>query len=115
MRPPWAEHRLLLYGGSDHRKYLGCLNCPEYVTDSVFNPYGSNGTQYAKQSIWNRDNEYGTRSSNWGVCNPYASDPPIIVDEAGNVYGRLTVNPYHPQIGIGTRYFEWLQHKVCQQ
>jgi hypothetical protein len=123
-RPPAAEgatpslpldHRLMLYGGPYHRKYLGCLNCSEYATDSVLNPYGAHGTQYAKESIWNHYGEYGSRYSNWSACNPFASDPPIIVNQDGIFYGRLTLNPYHSQIGAGARFFDWLQHTVCER
>ena len=31
---------ILIFGGDDHREFLGCLNCDRYSSDSVHNPYG---------------------------------------------------------------------------
>ena len=45
--------------------------------------------------------------------NPYATDPPVIVDQEGRFYGRLTMNEYNYQIGSGRGYLEWLKQKVC--
>jgi hypothetical protein len=53
--------------------------------------------------------------SDYGACNPYANDPPVIVDSGGYFYGRLTSNVYHPQIGVGVRYHDWLMNTVCEQ
>jgi len=65
------------------------------------------------ESIWNHLSDYGSRYS-IGVCNPYASDPPVIVDSSGQYYGRLTPNAYHRQLGIGIGYHEWLENSVCE-
>jgi hypothetical protein len=73
--------KLMIFGGQDHKTYLGCLNCNEYATDSLSNSYGSNGSPYSAQSIWNHYSEYGSPYSTYSACNPYASDPPAIVDQ----------------------------------
>jgi len=112
---PATQRKIMIFGGQDHRTYLGCLSCSEYVTDSVFNEYGSYGSQYSSTSIWNHYAEFGSRYSNEGACNPYASDPPVIVDMDGNYYGRLTLNSYHPQIAAGSRFHDWLEQKVCEK
>jgi len=39
--------KLMIFGGLDHKTYLGCLNCNEYATDSVFNSYGNSGSPYS--------------------------------------------------------------------
>lgn len=104
----------MIFGGTDHKTYLGCLNCNEYATDSVFNFYGTHGSPYSGESIWNHYGEYGSPYSTYSACNPYASDPPVIVDQNGAYYGRLTVNEYHPQRGSGANYFNWLKNKVCE-
>src|SRR5690242_12846065 len=52
--------KLMLFGGEDHKTYLGCLNCSQYAVDSVFNEYGQNGSPYASESIWNHYSEYGS-------------------------------------------------------
>jgi len=104
----------MIFGGQDHATYLGCLNCAEYSHDSVLNEYGSNGSRYSNSSIWNHFNQFGSAYSNFGACNAYANDPPVIVDSEGNFYGRLTVNQYHSQVGIGKNYYEWLENSVCK-
>jgi hypothetical protein len=106
--------KLMIFGGLDHKTYLGCLNCNEYAFDSVLNSYGSNGSPYSAQSIWNHYSEFGSPYSNYGVCNQYASDPPVIVDQNGNYYGRLTVNEYHPERAGGAKYDGWLTETVCK-
>lgn len=106
--------KLMIFGGTDHKTYLGCLNCNEYATDSVFNSYGTHGSPYSSESIWNHYSEYGSQYSIYSACNPFASDPPVIVDQNGTYYGRLTLNEYHPQRGSGTSYFNWLKNKVCE-
>lgn len=84
--------KLMLFGGLNHQTYLGCLNCSEYATDSIFNSYGSKGSAYSGETIWNAFGQFGSAYSTYGACNPYASDPPVIVDSDGNYYGRLTLN-----------------------
>lgn len=111
---PQYSLKLMIFGGMDHKTYLGCLSCNEYASDSVFNSYGSNGSPYSSQSIWNHYSEFGSPYSTYGACNPYASDPPVIVDQNGNYYGRLTVNEYHPQRGAGAKYYDWLTETVCK-
>jgi len=107
--------KLMIFGGENHRTYLGCLSCSEYSTDSVSNTYGSHGSRYATESVWNHYNELGSAYSTFGACNLYATDPPVIVDSDGNFYGRLTLNTYHNQLGIGVKYHDWLEHTVCEK
>ncbi len=47
------------------------------------------------------------------VCNQYASDPPVVVDEQGNFYGYLTVNPYYPKAIKSESIRDWLKG-VCK-
>jgi hypothetical protein len=108
------SYKLMIFGGLDHKSYLGCLNCNEYVSDSVFNSYGSYGSPYSSQSIWNQYTQFGSAYSTYSVCNPNALDPPVIVDQDGKYYGRLTANHYHPQLGIGAKYVAWLTETVCK-
>jgi hypothetical protein len=109
--PPPAK--LMIFGGDGHKTYLGCLNCSEYATDSVFNQYGQHGSRYSSESVFNPYSDFGSAYSSYGACNPYATDPPVIVDSSGNYYGRLTLNRYHTEIGIGQQYMGWLA-AVCQ-
>ncbi len=32
-----SNPKLMIFGGTNHGTYLGCLNCSEYATDSVLN------------------------------------------------------------------------------
>ena len=105
--------RLMIFGGSDHKTYLGCLTCSEYDADSVYNEYGTHGSAYSNESIWNQYGDYGSKYSSEGACNPYADDPPVIVDQNGKYYGRLSLNTYHSESGIGTKFYDWLRKKVC--
>lgn len=107
-----TQPKLMLFGGEGHETYLGCLNCSQYASDSVFNAYGTHGSPYSSDSIWNKYGTFGSPYSSESACNPYATDPPVIVDQDGSYYGRLTLNVYHPQIGVGRRYLEWLSG-VC--
>ena len=102
----------MIFGGEDHKTYLGCLTCSEYSADSVRNKFGDNGSQFSDTSIWNRFSDYGSKFSSFGACNPYADDPPVIVDQNGKYYGRLSLNKYHAELGIGTKLYDWLKG-VC--
>jgi hypothetical protein len=108
---PPAPSALLLFGGSGHKTFLGCLNCSEMSQSSVFNSF-SYGSVYG-QTIFNHYSDFGSAYSIWGACNAYASDPPVIVDSSGHYYGRLTLNEYHTEIGTGRNYIGWLKEKVC--
>jgi hypothetical protein len=92
-----APSKLMIFGGAGHRTYLGCLNCGEYGNDSVTNQYSNFGSPYSPTSIANQFGDYGSPYSMYSACNPYATDPPVVVDSAGNFYGRLTVNAYNSQ------------------
>ena len=88
---------LLLFGGGDHKTFLGCLNCNRYDNGSICNRYGEHGSPYANESIWNRYANYGSRYSSESPWNPYANSPPVIVDREGGFYGYLTANRYNPK------------------
>jgi len=85
---------LLLFGGKDHKTFLGCLNCAATSSGSVCNKYGI-GSKYDADSIWNRYGDFGSRYSSDSPWNKYTTDAPIIVDKEGNSYGYFSANPYH--------------------
>jgi hypothetical protein len=107
------ERKLMIFGGPDHRTYLGCLSCLETGSDSVFNEFGEHGSRYRPESIWNRYGQFGSSYSPYSACNELATDPPVIVDQGGTAYGRLTVNRVNRNIGMGTRFYDWLTSDVC--
>ena len=105
--------KLMLFGGYNHKTYLGCWNCSENATDSIFNEYGTYGSEYSGTSIYNSYSQYGSAYSNYSACNLYATDPPVIVDHGGNFYGRLTINRYNSQAFSNEDVFQWLEQVVC--
>jgi hypothetical protein len=104
----------MVFGGVDHKTYLGCLNCNEYASDSILNAYGTHGSAFSTESIWNHFSEYGSEFSTYSACSASASDPPVIVDGTGAYYGRLSINQYHSQLGAGAKYHDWLTETVCK-
>jgi hypothetical protein len=85
---------LYLYGGADQDQYLGCLNCDTFDKNSVWNKFSDYGNVYSSKSIWNTYGNYGSSHSTYSPWSAYASYPPAIVDQNGNFYGYLTLNPY---------------------
>lgn len=85
---------LLLFGGSDHETFLGCLNCSKYDSGSVCNKYRNNGSRYNTDSIWNPYGNFGSKYSSDSPWNPYSSSGPVIVDNSGQFYGRLSANKF---------------------
>lgn len=104
--------KIMLFGGPNHEVYLGCLSCNEYASDSVKNTYGPYGSEYSSASIFNEYSQYGSPYSSYSVCNEYASEPPVVVDEEGNYYGRATLNQYRDQTN-SREIVEWLERIVC--
>jgi hypothetical protein len=86
---------LLLFGGSAHDTFLGCLNCNRYDANSVCNRYGDYGSKYATDSVWNRYGDFGSKYSDSSPWNRYTGSAPVIVDQSGNFYGHLSANKYH--------------------
>jgi hypothetical protein len=99
--PPLARAKtqnvaLLLFGGANHKTFLGCLNCARFDSSSVCNRLGEFGSRFSDTSIWNRFSDYGNRFANTGAWNRLATDPPVIVDRDGSSYGYFTANRYYP-------------------
>lgn len=94
VEPAFSQDPLLLFGGSDHKTFLGCLNCSKYDSGSVCNKYGTHGSKYNSDAIWNSYGTYGSKYSNESPWNQYANNGPVIVDNSGNFYGRLSSNKY---------------------
>jgi hypothetical protein len=85
-------HNLMVFGGPGHTTYLGCLNCSNGVGDSVFTEGGTYNGSYLPPNIVNRSSAFVSAHSPYSACNEFAADPPVIIDERGTSYGRLTVN-----------------------
>jgi hypothetical protein len=78
---------LLLFGGTNHKTFLGCINCNKYDAASVCNKHGTFGSKYNSDSIWNGYGTFGSKYSIDSPWNQYTSSGPIIVDQSGGLYG----------------------------
>lgn len=107
------EPVLFLFGGPALVAYLGCLSCAESHPESVFNELGTYGSNLSASSIWNNLGFYGDQTSPYSACNPTATEPPVIVDQRNNFYGRLTVNRLHPQIVPNAALIDLLEQTIC--
>ena len=83
--------QLLLFD-EDHKTFLGCLNCSRTDKDSICDLYGEYGSPFNSGSIWNSFGNFGSELSNDSPWNQFSSSGPVIVDRAGQSYGRFTAN-----------------------
>ena len=95
-KPEHGGDEIVLYGGPDHATYLGCVNCSRYDSETVLNADGPYGRYDSGTSIANPSSAFGSPYSEYSACNLFATDPPIIVDDQGNYYGRLSINLSQP-------------------
>lgn len=86
---------LLLFGGEDHKTFLGCLNCSSLSSSSVCNELGKYGSSLQSDSIWNSLGHFGSSLSRYSPWNSLSNSAPIIVDKDGNSYGYFSVNSLH--------------------
>jgi len=107
-----SSTKLMIFSGDGSKIYLGCLNCPDSSSDSVFNSYGTYGSKYSSVSIHNPYGKYGSPYSPFSVCNPYASYPPVVVNGNGRYYGYLTLNVYKSGAITNNKIIAWLQ-SIC--
>ena len=105
--------KLMIFGGKNNKVYLGCLNCDQFKKDSVFNTLGLYGSSYYQESIWNTVGPYGSAYSQYSVCNRYAQNPPIIVDQDGNAYGRFTLNRSHRYANTDPLLTRLIEETIC--
>jgi len=102
---------LLIYSDESPREFLGCLNCSEFDTSSLWNEFGSYGSKFSTTSIRNQFSQYGSKFSTLSACNKLASKPPLVVDSDGGYYGRLTRNT---TISDTIPDMQPLLHALCQ-
>ena len=85
---------LLLFGGSNHDEYLGCLKCSESRTDSVCNGFGKYGNEFGT-NMWNEfSSPYGNEFSSSSPWNEFSTSKsvPVLVDRNGKFFGYFTIN-----------------------
>jgi len=87
--------KIMIFGGSGHDTYLGCLDCPASARDSIFNEQGDYGRCAGGDNLFCRG-DFAKFSPTGGfnkfsACASGASDPPVIEDQQGTYYGRFSV------------------------
>lgn len=85
---------LFIYGGENHDVYLGKFNAGPYDSESIWNKYGKYGSKYRSESIWNAYGTYGSKYNRLSPWNEFSSNPPVLVDAYGKIYGYFTANQY---------------------
>ena len=93
---PISSSDLLLLQGAEiygqDGQYLGDIT-GQYNTNSIFNSYGTYGSNYSSKSIWNTYVNYGSSYGSNSAFNSYTTTPPIIYKNSVAV-GYLTTNSY---------------------
>ncbi len=92
----YGQTPLLLFGDNPHKTFLGCLNCSKFDSQSVCNKFGQLGSLFTSDSIWNASGRFGSKSSSDSPWNVFSTSGPVIVDESGQFYGRLTASKSVP-------------------
>jgi len=64
----------VLVAQDDKNTYLGKITNP-YDSDSIFNEYGTYGSEYNSASIWNQYATFGSEYSSYSPHNSYSSTP----------------------------------------
>lgn len=80
----------VLIAQDDKNTFLGKIT-NAYDSESIFNEYGTYGSQYNSSSIWNQYATFGSEYSSYSPHNSYTSTPPMIIKNK-MVLGYLTAN-----------------------
>jgi hypothetical protein len=96
--PDTALAKTMLFGGSGHKEYLGCLECSEFASDSICNGFGKFGSEFSSSGIFNEFAGYGNEFSSKSPWNEFATsnEVPVLVDENGKFFGYFTINEHRP-------------------
>ena len=82
---------------SVHAEDIGELSANPFNPESTANPFGA-GSPFKPDGINNPLSPYGSPFSNQSATNPLATDPPRLYDQQGNYRGKLSANPYDPDL-----------------
>lgn len=94
-RPYLQTKRFVLSGAviiaqDDENTFLGKITSV-YDTESIFNDYGTHGSEYSSDSIWNQYGTFGSEYSSYSPFNKYTSTPPMIIKNK-KIIGYLSAN-----------------------
>jgi hypothetical protein len=80
----------VLIAQDDKNTYLGKI-VNSYDSDSIFNEYGTYGSEYSSSSIWNEYATFGGDYSSYSPQNSYTTTPPMIIKNR-KILGYLSAN-----------------------
>lgn len=92
------SNALKIYGGADHKTYLGKFDAAHNDAESIWNAKGQFGNKNNALSIWNQKGQYGNPESPlspWAAANDAT---PVLVDAEGNVVGQLNATNGNEQV-----------------
>lgn len=107
----FAAPAYLLFGGDNHDKFLGCLNCNQFDPNSIWNEFGTYGSEFSSDSIWDEFGTYGSEFSSYSPWDEFSNSGPVIVDSQGNYYGKFTINEFDDQTRLGFASWILKNHK----
>jgi len=80
----------VLIAQDNKNTYLGKIT-NSYDSESIFNEYGTYGSEYNSSSIWNQYATFGSEYSSYSANNSYTSTPPMIIKNK-KIVGYLSAN-----------------------
>jgi len=91
---PATAKDMLIFGGSGHDEFLGCLVCSEFSADSICNGFGKYGNEFSSSGMFNEFAGFGNEFSSKSPWNEFSTsnDVPVVVDRDGGFYGYFTIN-----------------------
>lgn len=115
------SRKIMIFGGRDHRTYLGCLNCPQSANDSIFNERGEYGHCPGpfSDNLFCRGpfKDFGSSGPfhDLSACGSGASEPPVIVDDDGGYYGRFSIGgPFGHSDSVCGTFSRFKNARVCE-
>ncbi len=83
----------LVFAQDDENTYLGAIDFTGQSSESIFNEFGTHGSEFSSYSIWNEFGTFGSEFSSYSPFNEFTSTPPMIVKNK-SVIGHLTENEF---------------------
>lgn len=87
-----------IFGGSDHKTFLGCLTCEPSDANSILNSGGDFGhcgglafDNLYCHTLLSAFGSTGLVAEATSACGPGSTNPPVLVDPDGRYYGRFSV------------------------
>lgn len=80
----------VLIAQDDKNTFLGNIT-NSYDSNSIFNEYGTYGSEYNSSSIWNQYATFGSEYSAYSPHNSFTSTPPMIIKNK-KIIGYLSAN-----------------------